>query len=252
MMKRSVLFLLCILLLFCGGCGRPEYSDSYSVSAFYSDQKLVLKLRNRSFAESEGLWLETPLDHETLLNALSQDVMCEQMENGWFLSMENKNGTTNQYFLYGGQAAEAEEETWYGYHVSRLYQQIETKDRVAVSILLFPTHFLRDRDAVLILGSDYEIHASWEDVAAFYQDSGWYDMDVQENSILFNGLRQEMSDKCARRSFVMAEDIYPLSLRYREEAGEGYVRFEYDGDITKHEKYGLHQPLPTAKAGETS
>lgn len=248
MKKKGVLSVLCLLLLCIGGCGRPEYSDRYSVGSLYSDRQLVLKLRNKSSAQPGVFQLEEPLENETLQKALPDQAECVQLQNGWFLSMANDNGTTNQYYLNRDPSPGEEQDGWYGYRISGLYGQIHAKDGVDVSILLFPLHYLKEQGVSLYLDTDYEVDCTWDEVTAFYENAGWYDLSVEDGSIQIKGLRHEPDERCQRNGFAMGEDIYPLTLRYREESGKAVLRVEYEGDITQHAHYGIGQPSPTAEA----
>jgi len=249
MKKRSVLSILCLLLLFSGGCGSLSHYKQVSVEAVFTKEQLVLNLPNRSTAQPGYFQLENLLDHETLQSALPEGAQSSQLENGWLISTENDNGTKNQFYLYTLPNPEALD--WNGYGITQTAVVLETPDLFDLGVLLFPVQYLVNMETHLFPDMDYEIDAALDELTEFYQDSGWYDFEANESSLVFSGYRQQPNMR-SQEYYIAAIDDFPLTIHYREEDDKRFIKIEYSGrELTREEKYPEGKPKPTQKPAET-
>lgn len=257
--KILVALMLCVLLLFIGGCGQSKNYKQVVIDALFTKNQLVLNLPNESSGPRRSFQLGYSLDHETLLGALPDGAQCRQLKSGWLISTENDNGTKNQFYLYNIPNPEVD---WYGYEITQMSVTLETLDLFDLTMLLFPVHYLVKLESHLFVDTDYEIEATLEELIAFYQDSGWYDFEIKESSLVLNGYRYQpewgsegdgsVSLPVYQYSHLVMDDAFPMIIHYREEDSKRFIQIEYGGrELTQEEKYPEGRPTPTQKPAES-
>lgn len=251
-MKRTfILVYTCILLIIISGCGGLSKHKAISVDALFSDNHYEMKFlsyyASGDLFLNDGMYFETkvPLEeimesireHIEITDAGQQDVKPRVLtENSVrlftdcvLISIDNGDSTFDHFSL---QLARLESKYGTRYYLTPMNASVKFEDSTSEVTVLLPIHLISDpritdpritetSSPIVYEGAEYEVSSTLSAFYEFYTESGWYEIEKRENSMI---IQSYLKDPIKDANNPEELDIpFPIELTFTEHAGQLFV-----------------------------
>lgn len=232
-MKKA---LSAVLLLFmitgCGSLSNQEYVEQYSL---FDNHHLKLQIKNKGTAASTRFCTKNLLSLEQIEDGIeSSDVKVEEINDGWLIGMDNGDGTKNYFYIeHLGKSEDSHNENYEDYFLSNMSAILVSSNNVGIYIILLPYQYIKNGQDIrsgsqISPGDIFEIDATISEVMAFYQESGWYDMEQMDKKIIIHGYQKQPSNQ--HYQFYFSEQTvfsFPIEIEFVMQNDTPCIRIFY-------------------------
>lgn len=208
----AILLSVVMTLIALSGCSGARKVNSIHSFAIYSNNEIVLPIKSDSALEGmmyiglTGFHSKQNFDKiaEIVRGAELSDVQTFFRHEGArvyrdsLLMRRDNDDKTSDYFCIIARKNEKKNDYEYEFNSLRCEVAYANDNQEKTSFwFLLPVHLLTTHDyrKGIYMDMDYQISATADDVYDFYNNSGWFDLERQEDAILIKGFKSGLEIK---------------------------------------------------------